>query len=335
MTKNYEGRKRTMSSFWKPVCNHKHIKKTFVSPGKSLLLYIYNILLFRSSFGTKKRMSFFSSLHGEKLNASMAVEASMAIPLFLFFLMNILSSFDMLRLHGNLTAAMHQTGNRMAFYGYAYKAAAGDEAVFTEIMDSIILSEGYARNCVVDILGKDYLDRSCLSSGTSGLHFMKSSVMKENDVIELVASYRVKPFIKVMGFPDFPMENRYYGRAWTGYDVTGGQTDVLGENPIVYVTENGTVYHTARNCSYLNPSVEAVPYITIPELRNESGGKYYDCERCGRSGYQAVVYITAQGNKVHGSVMCAGLRRTIYEVHLSETDGKDKCSKCGAWSTEY
>lgn len=323
-----------MSSFWKPVCNYKHIKKTFVSPGKSLLLYIYNILLFRSSFGTKKRMSFFSSLHGRKLNASMAVEASMVLPLFFFFLINILFSFDMLRLHGNLTAAMHQTGNKMAFYGYAYKAAAGDEAVFSEVMDSIILSEGYARNCVVNILGKDYLDHSCLSSGAAGLHFMKSSVMKENDVIELVASYYVKPFIKVMGFPDFPMENRYYGRAWTGYDVTGGAM-ASDEDPIVYITENGAVYHTARSCSYLNLSVEAVPYIMIPELRNESGGKYYDCERCGREGYQAVAYITAQGGKVHGSLKCAGLRRTIYAVRLSETVGMGKCSKCGVWNTEY
>lgn len=329
MIKNYGGRKRTMSSFWNPVCNNKHIRKTFVSPGKSLLLYIYKVLFFRSSFRTKKRMSFFSSLRGRKQNASMAVEASMALPFFFFFLMNILFAFDMLRLHGNLTAAMHQTGNKMAFYGYAYKAAMGDEAVLTEAMDSVILSEGYARNCVVNILGKEYLDHSCLSFGAAGLHFMKSSVMKENDVIELVASYRVKPFIKVMGFPDFPMENRYYGRAWTGYDVTGGQGDISAGDPIVYVAENGTVYHTARNCSYLNPSVEAVPYGAISELRNESGGKYYACDRCRYSGYQAVVYITNQGSKVHGSLKCAGLRRTVYAVHLSETGGKGKCSKCG------
>ncbi len=324
-----------MSSFWKPVCNNKHIRKAFVSPGKSLLLFIYKVLFFRSSFGTKKRMSFFFSLHSRKQNASMAIEASMALPFFLFFLINILLSFDILRLHGNLMAAMHQTGNKMAFYGYAYKAAVGDEAVFTEMMDSVVLSEGYARNCVVNILGKEYLNHSCLSSGAAGLHFMKSSVMKENDVIELVASYRVKPFIKVMGFPEFSMESRYYGRAWTGYDVTGGQEGESAEEPIVYIAENGMVYHTARNCSYLNPSVEAVPYGAVPELRNESGGKYYACERCECSAYQAVVYITNQGSKVHGSLKCAGLRRTVYAVRLSETGDKGKCSKCGNWNRQY
>lgn len=261
----------------------------------------------------------------------MAVEASMALPLFLFFLMNILFSFDMLRLHGNLMAAMHQTGNQMAFSGYAYRAAAGEDGVLPEGMDSLVLSEGYARGRVIGILGKDYLNHSCLSSGVSGLHFTKSSVMKEDDVVELVASYRVRPFIKVMGFPDFPMENRYYGRAWTGYDVAGRQGGMTGEDPVVYVAENGTVYHVARNCSYLNPSVEAVSAGMVEELRNEGGGKYSACGRCGIGTYQAVVYITSQGDKVHGSLKCPGLRRTVYTVHLSEVGGKGKCSKCGGW----
>lgn len=319
-----------MSSFWKPICNYIHIRKAFASPGKNLKLYIYNFLLYVStSFKSKKRMSFFSSLRSKKQKASMVVEASIALPFFLFFLANILFSFDMLRLHGNLMAAMHQTGNKMAFYAYAYKSAIKDEIILTDGMDSVIWSEGYARNSVIDILGKEYLDHSCLSSGILGLHFVKSSVMKENEVIELVASYRVKPFIKVMGFPDFPMENRYYGRAWTGYDTAKRQSDMSIEDPIVYVAENGIVYHVARNCSYLNPSVEVIASGMISEFRNESGGKYYACERCSRSGYQAVLYITSQGNKVHGSLKCPGLKRTVYTLHLSEAGGKGKCSKCG------
>lgn len=318
-----------MSSFWKSVCNYQHIKKTFVSPGKNLLLYIYKSLLFKISFRTKKRMSFFSSLYSRNQKASMAVEAAIALPLFFFFLINILVSFDVLRLHGNLMAAMHQTGNQMAFYGYAYQSAMRDGTVLTEGMDSFLLSEGYAKKRVVDILGKEYLENSCLSSGTMGLHFTKSSIMEENDIIELVVSYRVKPFINTMGFPDFPMENRYFGRAWTGYDTTRKQGDTSEEDPIVYIAQSGTVYHTAHNCSYLNPSVKAVSYGATAELRNENGGKYYDCERCKREEYQTVVYITEQGDKVHGSLKCPGLKRTVYIVHLSEVGDKRKCSKCG------
>ncbi len=318
-----------MSSFWRLFCNYKHIIKTFVSPGKNLLSYICKSLSSMLSFGSGKRMSFFSSLNSRKQNASMAVEASIALPVFLFFLMNILFSFDMLRLHCNIAGAMHQTGNRMAFYGYAYRLAAGGDSVLAEGIDSLVLSVGYARNRVTGMLGKEYLDKSCLSSGSSGLHFAKSSVMEGDDIIELVASYQVKPFIRVIGFPDFAMENRYYGRAWTGYDVGNGLSDMSEEDPVVYVTEHGTVYHVARNCTYLNPSVEAVPAGSAAELRNTGGEKYYDCEKCSSSRYQAFVYITSQGNKVHGSLNCPGLKRTVYLVHLSEVGGKGRCSKCG------
>lgn len=324
-----EGRKGTMSSFWKHIPNQKHIKKTLVSPGKNLKYPLLSILIHICK--TKKRMSFFSSLRRKDslLNGSMAVEAAIAVPFFLFFILNILFSFDMLRLHGNMAAAMHQTGNRIAFYGYAYKSLANGEAILTEEIDSLALSEGYARTEVIHLLGREYLDHTCLAHGTAGLHFVKSSIMKEDDVVELVASYKVKPFVKILGFPDFSMENRYYGRAWTGYDVVGRQGDKSATDPMVYITETGTVYHIARNCAYLNPSIEAVSSALVGKLRNESGEKYYDCSSCEGSEYQAVVYVTANGNKIHGSVYCPGLKRTIRAIPLSETAGRSQCSKCG------
>lgn len=314
-----------MSFFRILISNFKHFKEKVVSPGKSLL----NQILGFFSYKTGKRISFISSLREKKIKASMAVEAAIAIPFFLFFLMNILFAFDMLRLHGNIMGAMHQAGNKMAFYGYAYRSGFGEEGLLSGEADSLILSEGYARRKVINILGEDYLNHTCLASGTSGLHFIKSSVMKEDDRIELVASYKVKPFINIIGFPDMPMENRYYGRAWTGYDVAGRAGGGEGEDPVVYIAETGTVYHIARNCAYLNPSVEAVSKAMASELRNEEGGKYYSCGSCKGNNFQPVVYITSYGNRIHSSLSCSGLKRTVYTVHLSEVKGKGKCSKCG------
>ena len=314
-----------MSFFRILISNFKHFKEKVVSPGKSLL----NQILGFFSYKTGKRISFISSLREKKIKASMAVEAAIAIPFFLFFLMNILFAFDMLRLHGNIMGAMHQAGNKMAFYGYAYRSGFGEEGLFSGEADSLILSEGYARRKVINILGEDYLNHTCLASGTSGLHFIKSSVMKEDDRIELVASYKVKPFINIIGFPDMPMENRYYGRAWTGYDVAGRAGGGEGEDPVVYIAETGTVYHIARNCAYLNPSVEAVSKAMASERINEEGGKYYSCGSCKGNNFQPVVYITSYGNRIHSSLSCSGLKRTVYTVHLSEVKGKGKCSKCG------
>lgn len=258
----------------------------------------------------------------------MAVEAAIAIPFFLFFIMNILFAFDMLRLHSNLMGAMHQVGNKMAFHGYAYKQVEEAGITLPKELSSVIMSQSYIRSRVIDILGSDYLDNTCMVAGTAGLQFLKSSIMQE-EMIDIIASYRVRPFIKVIGFPDFTMENRYYGRAWTGYDVEDGKSGANKEEPIVYVADTGVVYHVTRNCTYLCPSIEMISIAMKEGARNESGEKYYGCERCGNNGMQPILYITLQGNRYHSSLQCSGLKRTIYSIHLSEVGGKGQCSKCG------
>ncbi|TCL54282.1 hypothetical protein EDD76_12152 [Kineothrix alysoides] len=314
-----------MSFFWiKKAKNYNHIKNQAILRAMfSCTILINKLSLFKMK--SEKRTSFFPFLN---CKASMTVEAALAVPFFLFFIMNILVIFDMLRLHGNIEEAIHQTGNQMAFCGYAYKNVEELGFSLPDEMSSIAMSEVYARGRVIRILGTDYLNNTCLSSGAAGLHFVKSSVMKEDDVIDFIVSYKVKPLIGIIGFADFPMENRYYGRAWTGYDVENGQGG-QEDDPIVFIAENGVVYHTSRNCTYLCPSINMISAFQKDNIRNEQGEKYHACERCGRAGIQGVLYITSQGNRYHNSLKCSGLKRTIYAVHLSETGGKGKCSKCG------
>lgn len=316
-----------MSFFRNLNGNYKHNKLTIVSPGRNLLNQDNTSQFFSIIAG--KRMSFTSLLRKKGLKAGMMVEASMAIPLFLFFFMNLLFVFDVLRLHGNIMGAMHQTGNKMAFYGYAYKNGFEEEDSLFGEFGSWALSEYYAKRKIIDILGKEYLDHTCLVAGSQGLNSAGSSIMKEGDRIELTISYKVRPLAGLTGFPDISVENRYYGRAWTGYDVENRADGGKGEDLTVYVAENGMVYHMVRNCAYLNPSIEAVSSSLVKELRNENGEKYHMCGGCKGNIYQAVVYVTSYGNKAHSSLNCSGLKRTIYAVHLSETEGRGKCSKCG------
>lgn len=329
MSETAEGRKRVMSFFrtnQNSNCKQINSKKIQTYLRAKALLTNHKFMDKILSKHSGKRMSLFSSLF---CRGSMAVEAALAVPVFLFFLMNILFSFEMIRLQSNLTAAMHQTGNRMAFSGYAYAHFAGKEFSGEGAAASLILSEGYARGQILDQLGKNYLENTCLANKTTGLHLMKSSIMKQDDIIELVASYRIRPFIRVIGFPDFFMENRYYARAWTGYDVEHFGDWKESTDPLVYMTETGNVYHRERNCTYLNPSVEVISPAMLEHCRNESGGRYYACEKCGADGITAVLFVTSQGGKYHSKLTCPALKRTIYTVRLSETGGKGACSKCG------
>lgn len=257
----------------------------------------------------------------------MTLEASFVLPFFLFAVLNILFAVNIISMQSRMNAALHQVGNRMAFAGYAYGKTAGN--VLPDGLAGIVLSQGYARGQILESVGRSYLEQSCVKGGCGGVSLAGSSVMGEHDIIDLKVSYRVRPFVELMGFNGFGMSQRYYGRAWTGYDVTGQVSDTDAEDPMVFVTESGTVYHLDRNCTYLNPSVRAVAAESVEEIRNHSGGRYYACTSCGVAGTQGQVYVTEYGDSYHSRITCSRLKRTIYTVPLSQTGGKGRCSKCG------
>ena len=262
-----------------------------------------------------------------RIRGSMTLEAAFALPFFLFAVINILFAVNIIGTQSRINAALHQTGNKMAFAGYVYERTVG--GALPDSLAGVAMTHLYARGSILEYVGRGYLEQSCIVGGSSGVSFAGSSVMGEGDIIDLQVSYRVKPFSGIMGFSGFAISQRYYGRAWTGYDVTQFVSDTKQEDPMVFITETGTVYHMDRNCTYLNPSVESVPEITVSEKRNQSGGKYYPCELCGAGTGMGQVYITKQGSSYHSRINCSGLKRTIYTVPLSRVGGRGRCSKCG------
>ena len=184
----------------------------------------------------------------------MTLEASFVLPFFLFAVINILSAVNIIGAQSRINAALHQVGNKMAFAGYVYEHSVGSS--LPDSLAGVALTEVYARGQIVKYVGSSYLEQSCIVNGAGGVSMAGSSVMGKGDVIDLQVSYQVKPLIAVMGFNQFSMTQRYYGKAWTGYDVTQWVSDTSQEDPMVYITETGTVYHLDRNCVYLNPSIE-------------------------------------------------------------------------------
>lgn len=267
-----------------------------------------------------------ASLIFSREKGSMTLEAAFALPFFLFAVLNILFAVNIIGMQSRIGAALHQVGNKMAFAGYAYENTVG--GALPEGLASVALSSGYARAQVISDVGSSYLSDSCVKGGAGGLSFAGSSVMEEGDIIDLQVSYRVKPFVNLLGFDGFRMSQRYYAKAWTGYDASDSVSDMTAEDPMVFITETGTVYHLNRDCTYLNPSVEAVSVRAVKNRRNESGAKYAPCGLCGAFP-EGEVYITQYGSSYHSQLNCPGLKRTIYAVPLSEVGGRGRCSKCG------
>lgn len=283
------------------------------------------------------------------LSGSMTVEASLVLPLFLFFMAEILSIFDMIRLQSRFLQALHETGTQMSEYAfYTRYAVPGQRQKGTgegEDMESflegeeglsgagisLILSETWVRSSVEHYLGTDYLNHTCLAGGAPSVSYLQSQIMNGTDRIDVVADYRIRPFLPMFGLSGFCSQSRYYGHAWTGYEIGEEEGTSENEDPeeMVYITRTGSVYHRNRSCTYLKPSTRLVAGSRIGNLRSRDGSKYYACEVCHPSRLGNVV-IADYGNRYHSSSSCSSIHRDVTEVPLSQVeDTMRPCSKCG------
>ncbi len=261
-------------------------------------------------------------------SASITVEAAMVLPVFIFFFVNILGAFNILKINCDMQAALHQTGNEVAIRAFDLRYASDLEDV-NGIAESV-LGTAYVSGKVKNYLGNEYLNNSCITGGASGISFLQSRIMLEDDLIDIVASYKVHSMIRVFGFTDFTVQNRYFGHAWTGYDLNNSSHNPdLELEEMVYVTEYGEVFHRDINCTHLKLSITPVNKKEVSNKRGIGGGKYHKCEYCGSKNDNGTLYITNYGDKYHTSLSCPGLKRTIYMVPISEVGGRGPCSKCG------
>lgn len=271
-----------------------------------------------------KRMSFgISSLR--KNGGSLVVEASIAIPIFLFAILSVLSFSEILRLQMKMNSAMQQTAKELAVYGYAEKEMLGEGVAGLNVPVSMLFSETYVRSHVLSQFSDEYLQNSP-ANGNNFL-FLGSKIM-ENDRIELRCSYYVKPFFALSDKAGFLTQSTAVARAFTGYDNLSSQGYKQKEE-YVYVTETGRVYHTDRGCHYLDLSIKTTDEKSLSGLRNTDGSKYKACPLCAKNAVGAITYITDYGECYHYDLMCSGLKRTVHTVLLSETGGLSPCSKCG------
>lgn len=260
---------------------------------------------------------------GHILSASMTVEASLVLPLFLFAFLNLVSIIEVYRFQSNMSAAMHSVAKQMAAHGIEYEALS-DGSVGTVEKAALTV---YAANRVKNIVGEDYFEASPIMDGFTSISWFNSHVMEEDDCIDLAAVYNIKPPVSIMSFKGLRMYNRMCARAWTGYDNENQKNLAGNEEKIVYITPEGKVYHNSRVCTYLKLSIVSVDLSFIENMRNKNGEKYYPCESCGGGG-KKVVFATDYGNRYHSTLQCSGLKRTIMAVPLSEAGGRGECTKC-------
>lgn len=276
-----------------------------------------------------------------KLTAGMTVEAAAILPLFLCFFVNLGCAMEMIRLHGNIQLALWNVGNKLCVYGCVKddliqkeEELSEDENEWWESLADIALTGTYVKDQVIEYAGETYLDSSPISGGAQGLQLWESEIFQNdktvvsNDIADIVITYQVSPWIHIPFVKPFRMLNRYYGRLWTGYDVTADGSDGTGGQDVVYITENASVYHESLDCTHLSLSIREVSPEEAKKSHNEEGRVYRECDKCRKKIFGGTVFIGREGDCYHYDRGCPGLRRIIYTIPRSQASAYNPCSRC-------
>ncbi|MDD6212371.1 MAG: hypothetical protein PUB22_04415 [Clostridiales bacterium] len=278
-------------------------------------------------------------MSGYTFSGGLTLEASMVMPLFLFAVYLFWLLFSMMAVHTRLQFAMEQVAGQMAQQSYLYQQWGNGNNTSSRQWDGIqhdlsldgvmsdIVWKTYVKDQVVKEAGKDFLENSALKSGVNGISMAASTWDMEGDLV-LYADYSIKLPGLLGTVWKIPIRQTCIHHCWTGNQSKESGSGDAGE--MVYITATGSVYHRDISCYHLKLTIRSVSAGAVGGQRNQSGGKYYPCERCAVAVSAVdVVYITKEGNRYHTTKECAGLKRTVTSIPLSEAGGKRPCSNCG------
>lgn len=262
----------------------------------------------------------------ERQDGSVCVEASLATTLFLFFFLSLFAFYNILLLEMKLQNALEYTADIQSAW-----AVASMDTDMAEHKDEIsflkcTLDQIYTRSSVTSIAGKEFLDRSFIKGGASGIDYGYSRYLEDGEYLELIAVYKVR--IPYYPIPDIKIIQGAKRRVWFGYDGNEKKKeDSKNTQDHVYVTPNGSAYHLYADCSYLDVKLHEIDASMIQTKRNADGGKYYPCESCKPDAIGSV-YISNYGSRYHNNTSCKAIEKDAREINASDIGGRHLCSRC-------
>ncbi len=245
-------------------------------------------------------------------SASLTVEAALVLPLFLFAGAILMLPFRVLDVHRQVQAVGEHVSEEIG--QAAYLSRYGDEESFWNTAAACAYAETAVRLKLKDLPIHD-------------LSLLRSSLLEDGETVDLVMDYQVRLPFSVLGLNSVKQTNRSFRRAWVGEDGKSGAQEGEEDDVVVYVGKNSSRYHLSRTCHYLHNDLTAVAFGEVEYRRNESGGRYSPCARCGADA-GATVYILPSGRHYHSSPSCSAIGAYVKAVWKSEVEYLGACSYC-------
>ena len=241
---------------------------------------------------------------------SLAVEAALVVPLFLFFMLTLLSTLHLLAFSIRLQQILFEEG-----IGISEKVYESDA---TDLSKAVSRMRGKLRSA----------DQIPVEGGADGLDFSGSD-LTDTEFADLSVQYTAK-----LMFNPFRLFHREFCQhvlfhRWIGYENGLHGRNAAGTEIYVYITEDSQVYHRSRNCTHIRLHISEADGADIDSLCNTDGDRYKPCRHCHPKKGDAPLYITTDGDCYHNTLTCSGLSRSVRAIPLSQVGNRRPCSRCG------
>ena len=182
-----------------------------------------------------------------------------------------------------------------------------------------------ASSVFFDIYDAKSLCDSLVEGGRKGISVQ--SAFSSEEEVQVKAIYTLKLSVPFFGPIRFQKDTAVKRRVFSGYVKHRRDYDAAGDNSIVYVAENGVVYHKNASCSHI--CLKITGNAAIQDIVHSS--KYAACEKCIHKGSSlSAIFVTAYGDCYHSTLGCSGLKRTIKAVRLKDVGRLRPCSRCAS-----
>ena len=241
---------------------------------------------------------------------TLSVEAALVLPLFLFFLLTLLSALQLLTFSIRMQQVLFEEGLLL-----------GEKVYETGIHEE--------SRVVSDILSKlQVRGRIPVEGGVDGLDF-DGCDLSDREFVRLSVSYEAGLLFDPFGLFHRRFCQSVLFHSWIGYEKgLSGMHSGSGE-VYVYITEDSEVYHRSRECTHIRLKITEVTGLDVTALRNVYGDRYKSCRHCHAKKGDATLYITPEGDCYHNSLSCSGLSRSVRAIPLREAGNRRPCSRCG------
>ena len=246
---------------------------------------------------------------------SLTVEAALALPVCLGIMFLLMGLFQAMAVYEQVNGRLCTAARSLAAYSEAYDGYSAADAYRVFYLG----------------IGESNIDSNYIQGGYAGIVLKLEEDKNDAGLLKLSAFYRIRVPGYFAGDRSLSVSDTVYTRAWIGGQPTDSCKGQTGEYNLVYVAENGVVYHNSENCTYLQLSVHQVSASFVGGLRNTYGARYVPCERCGHTSGGDAVFITDKGNAWHTDRQCSGLKRNLHTVNKDEAaeQGLRPCTRCG------